>query len=285
MSLWVAVPSAVGAAVAYGASTAVQHSVTHTDGSSVDAIGLLRAVRNPRWLLGTAGDGLGLLLQVIALATGPVVLIQPILGLALPISLPIAQILGGPAPGPREFRACGLIVVGLAAFFAIIGNPGVGDELAARSAILAAVIAAVAGILALVAVGRTVGARKAAIYGTVAGGWFGLVAVFMDASATSWRQHGIAAFAHPAGLSALIALVVLGAASIVLTQVSFQIGTIGASFPASLAADPVVAVVLGAVLLHEDVPFSAGPTAAYCACLAAVLAGAIRLAADPVALP
>ncbi len=46
----------------------------------------------------------------------------------------------------------------------------------------------------------------------------------------------------------------MGTLSVVLTQVALQIGQLGASFPASLSADPVIAVVLGAALLGETVP-------------------------------
>jgi len=282
MSLLVAVPAALCAAAAYGSATAVQHSVTNTGGDVADAAGLLRAIRDPRWLLATCGDGVGLILQVIALATGPVVVVQPILVLALPISLPIAKALGGPAPKLREFRACGLIVAGLAAFFGIVGDPGAGHALAVRAAVIVTVVAAAAGGAALLGAARTGGGLKAAIYGAVAGAWFGVVAVFMDASATAWERHGLAAFGHARGLVPLVALIVMGAASMVLTQVSFQIGSIGASFPASLVADPVVAVILGGVLLSEHVPLSTWTALAYAACLAAILSGAVVLGADPV---
>jgi hypothetical protein len=56
------------------------------------------------------------------------------------------------------------------------------------------------------------------------------------------------------------------------------IGALEASFPANLTADPVVAVALGAVLLHEDVPGSPLHLLAYVACVAAIILGAVRLA-------
>src|ERR1700742_1049875 len=98
MSLLIAVPCGVAAAFAYGVSTAVEHSAAQdlSNGSRTQAPagGLLSLLSNPRWLMGIAGDTLGLVLQVIALSTGPVVLIQPLLVLALPISLPVARLFG-----------------------------------------------------------------------------------------------------------------------------------------------------------------------------------------------
>jgi hypothetical protein len=42
-----------------------------------------------------------------------------------------------------------------------------------------------------------------------------------------------------------------------------------------------VAVVLGAALIHENVPVGAGTVLAYAACLAVILAATIRLANPP----
>jgi drug/metabolite transporter (DMT)-like permease len=295
VSLLVAIPCGIASAVAYGLSTAVEHSAVNasadpattagdeTSGGGIDAGRLIGLIRNPRWLMGMAGDTLGLVLQVIALSTGPVVLIQPLLILALPISLPIAWLLGGPRPRRPEYLSCALIIAGLGAFFILVGDPGTGDVLRVRPAVATVVVVAVAGLAALAIVRRAQRGLKAAIYGAVAGAWFGLVAVLMDAASTAWRSDGLSAFSHATGLVPLTSLVLLGAASIVLTQISFQIGALAASFPANLSADPVLAVALGALLLHEDLPLSVLHLLAYALCLGAVLFGAIRLAAAPLA--
>jgi hypothetical protein len=281
MSLLVAVPCAVAAAIAYGVSTAVEHAVAHESGDAASGGGLLRLVRNPRWLAGIAGDTVGLVLHVIALSTGPVLLIQPLLILALPISLPVARRLGGPAPGWPQYRACILVIVGLGAFFVIVRNPGGADRLHTQAAVVMLVVVTLVGLSALAAVHGRGNAVRAAVYGAVAGAWFGLVAVLMDATATAWRFGRLGAFAHPAGLVPLIGLIVLGAASLALTQLAFQIGALGASLPANLAADPVVAVVLGALVLHENLPMAPLELVAYALCFAAILYGAISLAARP----
>jgi hypothetical protein len=282
MSLLISVPCAAIAAIAYGAATAVEHSVAR---SSADA-GLLTLIRDPRWLLGMAGDTVALLFQVLALSTGPVVLVQPILVLALPVSLPIAWALGGARPSPADYRACAWIVGGLALFFVLIGDPGAADLLAPRRAVVAAVIVAIAGVVILAAGRRRAGEVRAALYGGVAGAWFGFVAVLMDATATAWDAHGLRAFERADGLVPLVILVGLGLISIGLTQVAFRAGTLGASFPANLAADPVIAVILGAALLHENVSTSPLHVIGYVLCLAAILFGAVRLASVPaIAIP
>jgi hypothetical protein len=283
VSLIVAIPCGVGAAIAYGASTAVQHDAAHTGTGSADALGLLRLLRDPRWLMSIGGDSIGLVLQVIALSTGAVVLIQPLLVVALPVSLLVGWWgLGGPRPRRADYVACLGILGGLAVFFALIGDPGEAALLPVGPATAAIVVALLVGLGACLAVRGQAVPVRAVVYGGVAGAWFGLVGVLLNAAATTWRDRGLAGFGEPQGLVPLIGLLVVGGIGIALTQISFQVGALGASFPANKAADPVVAVVLGAVLLHEHVP--AGPfyVIGYLACLAAIVAGTIKLA-NPVA--
>ncbi len=281
MSFTVAVSCGVGSAVAYGAATAIEHAAAHTGTGEPNADSLFRLLRNPRWLLGFFGDFIGLVLQIFALSAGAVVLVQPILVLSLPVSLPIAWLLGGPRPRRIDYYSSLLIMLGLTGFFILLGTPAQGHLLHRRHALVAIVIALAAGGLAALAVRGRPAPLRAAVYGAVAGAWFGLVGVLLDAAATTWRGQGLEGFADAAGLVPLIGLLVVGALSITMTQISFQVGTLGASFPANLAAAPVVAVVLGAVLLKEHVPHSAPTVAGYLLCLAAVIIGSIRLADPP----
>lgn len=281
MSFVVAVSCGVGSAIAYGAATAIEHDEAHTGTGEHDAEGLLRLLTNPRWLIGVLVDLVGLVLQIVALDQGTVVLVQPILVLSLPISLPIAWVLGGPRPRGRDYVASLAIIAGLTGFFLLLGHPAQSHALHRRHAPSTVAIALAAGGIAALAVRGRKAPLRAAVYGGVAGAWFGLVGVLLDAATTTWRERGLHGFTHPAGFVPLIGVLLIGGLSVVLTQVSFQVGTLGASFPANLAAAPVVAVVLGAVLLREHVPVSVPIVAGYLACLLAVVIGAIRLADPP----
>jgi hypothetical protein len=121
-------------------------------------------------------------------------------------------------------------------------------------------------------------AVRAAVYGFVSGVWSGVVGVLLDVVAQVLLDHGILGFAHPDGLAALVSLLVVGTCSVGSAQLSFQAGPLAASFPTMVVAEPVVAVVLGAVLLHERVPMSAGYAIGYAACFALLLLASIRLA-------
>jgi hypothetical protein len=284
VSLVVAVPFGVAAAVAYGAATAVQHQAAHTGTGQADARKLVRLLRDPRWLLSIGGDVVGLVLQVIALATGPVVLIQPLLVLTLPVSLFVGYLLGGPTPRRGDYLACLSIIGALATFFVLLGTPGQGRVLNPRAIVATVVIALLAGGALCALVSRQGPVLRAGVYGGVAGAWFGTVGVLLNAAAKQFTDHGLHGLLQSAGLVQLLGVGVLGVLGMTLTQISFQVGALAASFPANKSADPVAAVILGAVLLREHVPAGATHIVAYLLCLGAIVAGAIRLAAQaPVA--
>ena len=278
MPLAVALPCAVMSAVAYGTATAVQHRAAHRGTGRADARGVLRLVRDPRWLASVGGDTIGLALQVVALATGPVLLVQPLLVLAVPVALPVGRLLGGPSPTWQDYAACVGILGSLAVFFLLVGNPGQASPLPAAQAAWTTVAAAALGGVLFSAVRTASSTVRAAIYGAVAGAWFGFVGVLLDAVSTTWQRSGPAGLTQPDGWVPLVCLLLVGSGALVLTQVSFQVGTLAASFPANEATAPVVAVVLGAALLHERLPLSAGHVAAYLLCVAVVAAGAVQLA-------
>ena len=281
MSLAVAIPCGIAAAAAYGTATAVQHSAAHTGTGEADAVGLLRLLVSPRWWLSVGGDGVGLLLQVIALATGPVVLIQPLLVLALPVSLFVGFLIGGPRPRGADYGACVSIIAGIGVFFVLVGDPGNGEPLRPGAALVTILIGLAVGAAILLAVRGRRPAIRAVGYGCVAGGFFGMVGVMINTVAETFDASSWSGFAHPEGLVPLIGVVALGALGFTLTQISFQIGALGASFPANESTAPLVAVLLGALLLHEAVPISPWYVIGYVLCFAAIVYGTIRLANSP----
>jgi hypothetical protein len=116
------------------------------------------------------------------------------------------------------------------------------------------------------------------ILGVVAGCWFGVVSVLIEAVSSIWERAGLAGFGRTAGLVPLIAVIVLAVGAYLLVQLGFQLGPLEASFPPNLILDPVVAVVLGAALLGEHVRLASGRSLGYLVCLALVGWAAVRLA-------
>jgi drug/metabolite transporter (DMT)-like permease len=211
-----------------------------------------------------------------------VVLIQPLLVLAVPISLPVGWLLGRAWPSPSGWTqaalGCLAVVGGLGVFFLLVGDPGSGSELQVTAAAWTAVIALVVTALGSVAVRGRPSAVRAGVLGALAGALFGVVGVLLNAVATVYDDHGPAALQNASGWVPLAGLLALGAVAFVLTQVSFQIGELAASFPANESSAPIVAVIVGALLLHETVPMSAWRLPLYVICLVAVVIGTVVLA-------
>ena len=153
MSLAVAVPLGVASSLVYGSTIVVQHRASHNEGEE-DARHLLRLLRDPLWVAAVLGDFLGFLLNAAALAAGPVVVIQPLVVLMLPVALIVGWLLGGPRPTAIDYLSSLAIVAGLSGFLVLIGTPGAGHAPKARYFALTVLI-----VLAVGSAGRAVGAR------------------------------------------------------------------------------------------------------------------------------
>lgn len=276
MSLTLAVAAGLGSALAYGAGTAGQHAAAYT--GRTDAGQLADLIRNRRWLLASAGDVLGIALQLIALGNGPVVLVQPLLVLSLPVAVLLRAWFGAPRPSPADLANCAALVAGLAIFFLLLGQPHRGEIIGVRAAAWTSVLAFGLGGAVIAAMRHRPPVPRAVTFGVVAGCWFGVVSVLIEAVASVWEDDGLAGFSHADGLVPVIAVVVLAVVGYLLVQIGFQLGPLGASFPPSLILDPVVAVVLGASLLGERVPLGAARLAGYLLCVLVVGWAAFRLA-------
>ena len=280
MSLAVAIPLGVGSAVVYGTSIVVQHEVAHSSGEGdEDARSLLKLVLDPRWLLAIAGDFVGFLLQIGALAAGSVVVVQPLVVLMLPVSLFVGFLLGGPRPRLPDYLGCLGVVGGLAVFLSLIGEPHSGRVPHSRPMAVAVLAVLLVGLVICIVVRTSGSITRGAAYGAVAGTYFGTLAVMVDAASDRVSKsgyHGL--IATPRGLVPLASIALLGLGGIILTQLSFQVGALAATLPANLAADPVTGVVFGAILLREYVPIDTAHVIAYALCLAAVIGGTVRLA-------
>ncbi len=288
MSQIVAVMFGVSSAVVYGTSIVVQHRTAqqhagHTGEAS--AAGLLMLIRSPVWWLAILGDVGGFLLQIIALSLGSVVLIQPLVVLMLPVSLLVSYLLGGHRPRLGDYLGVLAVLGGLGVFLALIGVPSPGHLPPPGYLALALVVVGCFGVLLCLVVTGCNRVVRGAVYGAAAGMYFGTLAVMVDAVSERVSHAGVhGLFTTARGLVPFSGILILGAIGIALTQMSFQVGELKATLPANLATDPLTAVLLGVILLHEHIPLSFWHIVAYVLCLATVLAGAIRLA-DPEAGP
>src|SRR6185312_11670425 len=165
--------------------------------------------------------------------------------------------------------------------------PHRGRTISAAAAGWTSLLALGLGGAVILALRRRPPVPRAVGFGAVAGCWFGLVSVLIEAVSRVFDRHGVAGFSQPAGWIPLAGVVVLGVVGFLLVQIGFQLGPLGASYPPNLVLDPVTAVVLGALLLGEHVPTGPVALAGYLLCLLVIGWAAIRLAdpSGPTCLP
>lgn len=284
MSLAVAIPLGIASSFVYGTTIVVQHRASHNEGEE-NARNLLRLLRDPVWVAAVLGDFLGFVLNAAALAAGPVVIIQPLVVLMLPIALIVGWLLGGPRPSRMDFVSSLAIVAGLSGFLIMIGTPGAGHAPKARYFALTVLIVLSIGAVVALAVRSRGPVVRGVVYGAVAGMFFGTLGVFVDGLSDVVVNRGWTGLVTTGrGVIPLIGIALLGLCGIVLTQVSFQVGQLAATLPANSAMDPFTAVLIGALLLHEHIPLSVAHLIGYALCLTVVVLGAIQLARDTVAV-
>jgi drug/metabolite transporter (DMT)-like permease len=200
------------------------------------------------WLLGLVAQIVGVALQAAALDRGRVSIIQPLLVTTVIWALPLGYFLTHQAIGGREVLGAAIIVVGLA-LFASFGDPAAGVNNAPGSDWAAAILVIGAACAALLLfANRGSLSTRAALLGTIAGLLYGLSATLMKPVV-----EGV----HAEGLADVIAgweFWVWAAAGIVgffVQQLSLATGRLVPSVATVSVANPVVSVLLGALVLQE----------------------------------
>src|SRR5438067_5818580 len=241
---------------------------------------LVGLAQRPRWLLGITGDFFSFGLQALALAFGPLALVQPLAVTGLLFAIPLAVGLRGRRLGPREWTGTVAVAAGLAAF--LVGaspSDGVPQTTWVRWVLI---LLAVGGLMVLgIAVGGILrGPVRASAYGVAAGAAFGLLAALTKAS-THLLSQGATTFFTAWQPYAMAVVALLGA---VVQQSAFQAGPLPASVPVMDAMEPAVAVCIGVFAFNESVDTSVGGLTLQALGILLLLWGIVSLDRSPVVL-
>jgi drug/metabolite transporter (DMT)-like permease len=216
-----------------------------------DPLLVFRLARRPVWLLGFSCMLLGFAFQISALHFGPLALVQPILAVEL---LFVFGYLGAltrcRGTRWREWAAAIAMSAGLAVFLRAAAPAGGRAHAPAALWWLsgAATLAAVGLAVAAAGFGKHVTpSRRAACLGVATGiGWGFTAAVIKEM--TSRLDGGPAAIFTN---WAVYVLIVAGAGTMVLASHAMTAGPLAASQPGFTLLDPIVAILLGALLFGE----------------------------------
>ena len=235
--------------------------------------GLLRLLGSGVWLLGLAAQIAGVLLQAAALDRGRVAVIQPLLVTTIVWAMPLGYFLTGQVITRRHVLGAVLVVAGLAVF-ASVGDPAAGVDNAPASDWAMAFLVLGAICLGLLLFARRGGSdMKAAVFGAVAGILYGVSATLMKPVMETLNADGAAAVLEGWELWVMAAAGLIG---FYFQQVSLATGRLVTSVATVSVLNPVVSVLLGALVLQErldrDPPWHAVVAVG---ALAAALFGAI----------
>jgi drug/metabolite transporter (DMT)-like permease len=170
---------ALGCSVCYGTATVLQAAATRSvdpgSDSGVDAMLLLRALRQWRYLAGIALDGLGFVLQVAALRLVPIYVVAAAIAASLAVTAIVAAWLLKARLSPVEWFAVAVVCGSLAMLGLAAGPEGSERGPAGLGWALLVVVAIL--FIAGAAAGRLGDRSRALVLGLGAGGGFGVVEI------------------------------------------------------------------------------------------------------------
>ncbi|MDQ4116268.1 MAG: DMT family transporter [Actinomycetota bacterium] len=247
----IAAPAAALAATMIGASGVAQRraALVVPPFAPGDPRLLRTLARAPWWWVGTAAATTGLAFQVLALATGPLLLVQGILVASVVASTAGERLVLGRRPTRGALSGVALTVVGLVGVLVVLAPAG-GDG-PGPSAAESLAVGGGSALLMLATVGwaRTVASRAWAIAASTGIG-YGVVAVML-------KQVGLqlsAGLTAPLGHPALYVAVALGGWCVLLSQNALQRGSGAVAVVTPiLVLDPIVGLVAGQLWFSERI--------------------------------
>lgn len=254
--LAVAVPAAVVGAASFGLASAIQHRVTKQVPKvrTLSPRMLFDLIRKPIWVLSILTVLVGLSLQVVALAFGPLVLVQPLLVTSVLFGAAFAAWLAR----RRMDLVLGLgglaCVGGLSAFLVLARPSGQGSEFTGASILPLALVLGLLVVAALLAAGWFPGEVGAIGMAVATGVLYGVTAGLIKVVAGQFRGGGLA---EPFQHWTLYAVCVIGPVGFLLSQQTFQRGRLMSPALAVITTvDPLVAAAIGVNWLGETIETS-----------------------------
>ncbi|MFD5794118.1 DMT family transporter [Streptomyces diastatochromogenes] len=258
-------------AVAYAGAAIVQEQVAVScpDGSYLP-------LRRAGWWAGLALNGLGGVLHVVALAYGPLSLVQPLGALTIVFALPMAALFVGRRAGATAWRGAIMATVGLAGLLSLVGSSDAHSLDAAQRVAVALVTGG--AVVALMIAGRAVHrhpAVRSVLLATGSGIAFGMSSVFTKTVAVDW-DSGISL----GDLPSLAVIGVFATAGVLLSQASYRGGGLAAPLATLTVVNPVLAAAVGIMMFGETFRYDTTGTVLALGCGVVAAGGLILLTTE-----
>lgn len=234
-------------------------------------------LHRPLWWAGTAAAVTGYAFQAVALAYGSLLLVAPLLVSALLFALPLSAWISRRRVTRAEWGWASLLTLSLALFVAVARTKP-GDYRASEpTSVAVAAICLLAVAASLLVAKRLTGWRQAIMLALGVGVLFGVLAVLTKIEMHILTEEGGAQLLTS---PVTYALILVAVAATLLQQSAFHAGSLKASVPAMLVLEPVVAVLLGQVILGEHLAVSTPSAILLTIAIAAMAVATIALGRD-----
>lgn len=240
---------AIVAAFLFALAAVLQQRGAVTQGGGGMSVGFfLNLLRSPAWLLGSTALLAGYAVQGAALGKGRLVIIQPLLVTTIVFALPLGILLTHQVVTRRDWAAAAGVVAALATFI-VVGDPaaGIDDGADWKWAVGTVVVVVLAAVVMVTGRGARP-ARRAAALGTVAGMLFGMSASLAKPVVEEWDDSGFTVVVED---WRTWALVIMGVVAFLIQQGALATGQLAPAVATTSLANPVVASILGVVILEE----------------------------------
>ncbi|MEU6275248.1 DMT family transporter [Streptomyces populi] len=258
-------------AVAYAGGAIIQEQVAMTSPGQTYA-----PLRRPGWWAAVALTGLGGLLHVVALAFGPLSLVQPLGALTIVFALPMAALFVGRRAGAAAWRGAIMATVGLAGLLSLVGASDAQSLSNAQR--LALGVVSGGAVAALMAAGRAAHrhpAVRSVLLAVAAGVAFSMSSVFTKTVAVDWSHH-----VSLADLSSLAAIGAFATAGMLISQASYRGAGLEAPLATLTVVNPVVAAAVGITMFGETFRYGTTGTVLALVCGVVTAGGLILLTTE-----
>ncbi|WAC89788.1 DMT family transporter [Mycobacterium sp. Aquia_213] len=267
---------ALSSALCVAIGDVLQQRATHriTDTSLGQMQLFAKLARNQRWRWGVLILIGSIALQAAALDQGSVLLVQALLVLSLLFALPISARLAQRTVSGREW-IWATVLTAAVCVIVTVGNPRSGHSNASLQT-----WAYVVAVLGPLLIGSIVAARvrggtlAAVLFAFVSGSLWGIFAVLTKGVVHRLGEGGWAVFVSPE----LYAWLLVALGGFAWEQSAFRAGALTASMPTLQVSQPVVAALLGVIVLGETLNTGRGGMVALIAAAMVVAAATVELA-------
>jgi drug/metabolite transporter (DMT)-like permease len=248
MATVIAILGALCAAMCFAVGSLLQQGAAREAHEGVLRLRLLVTLaRQPLWVAGVALNTFSFAMQGLALAFGPLALVQPLAATDVLFALPLIAHRYRRRLTGKDMLGAATVTAGMAVFLAV--SPPTGGVSVPGLVAWTPVLVAVAALVAIsgVAAVHVRGRPRVVWLAAAAGIAYGLLDALTKSTVDLLSSHGIGALAawEPYGM---IAAVVVGA---LFGQSAFEVGALALSLPVIDTLEPVSAVVIAAVVFGE----------------------------------